>query len=186
MSTILPSNVANQVVSENTIKSTDISEEIEVGEAGYRYLKGMADKLNKKAAKWSVPPISIAVLKETDIPLKGKVLDKHTGRGVLGLSIYDTQTSEDGSFSAVGDRAHFHETCIYLRNPIRYVIAKMKNHMTEELAQQLQFHIDPNSARTHVFLEDDNDDGIFCDYMNCAICDSVEKAPAVGVETKGL
>ncbi|MGB8226431.1 MAG: M56 family metallopeptidase [Sedimentisphaerales bacterium] len=113
------------------------------------------------------------------IPLKGKVLDKYTGRGISGAIISsamtvddDTRTREDGSFSTISNRASFHETVVYLDYPRVYVLARMKNHMTEELAQQLQFHIDPNSvAKTrNNILEDDNDDGIFCDNANCIMC----------------
>ncbi|OHB55301.1 MAG: hypothetical protein A2Y12_00600 [Planctomycetes bacterium GWF2_42_9] len=112
------------------------------------------------------------------IPLKGKVLDKYTGRGISGAIISSAMadddnavTYEDGSFSTIANRAGFHETVIYLRYPDIYVLAKMNNHMTEELAQHLQFHIDPNAPRMNpVLLEDNNGDGIFCDEKNCLIC----------------
>ncbi|MDO8301669.1 MAG: hypothetical protein Q7T18_00355, partial [Sedimentisphaerales bacterium] len=93
--------------------------------------------------------------------------------------------------STLGERSHFHESVIYLDYAHQYyVLARMNNHMSEELAQRLEFHIDPNDAQSgHSFLEDKNGNGIFCDKVNCKICDAtrngaVTEANSVGAEKR--
>jgi len=44
----------------------------------------------------------------------------------------------------------------------------MDNHMPEELARKLEFHIGP--TRRLVRVRDEDGDGVFCDRQNCAIC----------------
>ena len=128
------------------------------------------------------------------IPLKGKVLDKYTGKGISGAIVNfvgspsdNAQTLEDGSFNTIANRANLHQMVIYLNYAHQiYVLVKMNNNTTEELAQQLQFHIDPNVPRRNsVFLEDQNEDGIFCDKKKCIICkNSIIEASTNSVDKK--
>lgn len=108
------------------------------------------------------------------IRVEGVVLDKRSGKPVEGLCLHfcgapddNVFTGKDGRFSAVGDRARFHQT--YLLEGGKLVFwAEMDNHMPEELARKLEFHVDPTNRVLPV--SDEDQDGVFCDGQNCVIC----------------
>jgi hypothetical protein len=138
--------------------------------------------------------VKIEVEKQTEktkekarIRVAGKVVDKKTGKGIGGAWIHfvgapddNAYTYEDGSFSTVADRGRFHQCLLVLNAEKGKSLGRIKNpvtisiphHISEELAQNLAIHIDPDYAKTHpnLKLKDQNGDGIFCDKVNCKIC----------------
>lgn len=62
-------DIAKEVLKENEIKIDDLSKQTEVPEFGLEFLKSKIDKLNKKAARWNVPPIELKVLGEREDPI---------------------------------------------------------------------------------------------------------------------
>ena len=116
------------------------------------------------------------------IRVEGVVLDKRSGKPVEGLRLHfcgapddNVLTDKDGRFSAVGDRSRFHQTYLYEGGNLVWweggklvLWAEMDNHMSEESARKLEFHVDPTRRDVRVSAEDQ--DGVFCDGQDCAIC----------------
>ncbi len=65
--------LAKQILVENEIKMEDASQEFRVSESGYEFLKNKIAKLNKKAAKWNVPPLELKLnrVEEKDVAGQG-------------------------------------------------------------------------------------------------------------------
>ncbi len=108
------------------------------------------------------------------IRVEGVALDKRSGEPVERCRLHfcgapddDVFVDENGCFSAIGDRARFHQTYLYEGGELIFW-AGMDNHMPEELARKLEFHIGP--TRRLVRVRDEDGDGVFCDGDNCAIC----------------
>ena len=73
----------------------------------------------------------------------------------------------------------FHQTYLLERGKLVFW-AEMDNHMPEELARRLDFHVDP--TRRDVRARDEDGDGVFCDGQNCAICAQKPQSPGQAIE----
>jgi len=62
--------VAKQIISENEVQLDDLSQEFEVPQAGLDFLQTKLEKLNRKAAQWSVPGLTLKIIKEREEPIK--------------------------------------------------------------------------------------------------------------------
>lgn len=58
--------IAQQILLENEIKVEDLSQEFRVSERGLEFLKAKIDRLNKKAVKWHVPPMTLKINREEE------------------------------------------------------------------------------------------------------------------------
>lgn len=58
--------LVKQILLENEIKIDDLSQEVELSEKSYLFLKEKISKLNKKAQKWNVPPLELKVNRMED------------------------------------------------------------------------------------------------------------------------
>lgn len=134
---------------------------------------------------------NISIDAQTDevarIRVAGRVINKKTNKGIEGLKIHfvgaprdDVRTNKDGAFSAMADRARFHQCLILGKGGGGQV--EMDNHINEDLARKLAIHIDPDSPPVRP-LRDDDGDGVFCDTLDCRICDSAASESAVQEKT---
>ena len=62
--------IVERILLENDIQTDDLSKEVEISERGVAFLKDKIDKLNVKANRWGLPPMSLSVLHEREIPIK--------------------------------------------------------------------------------------------------------------------
>jgi hypothetical protein len=61
--------IVKRILLENDIQVDDLSQDTEISERGYEFLKEKIDKLNAKAAKWHVPPLELGVVREREVPV---------------------------------------------------------------------------------------------------------------------
>lgn len=122
----------------------------------------------------------ITINSQTDqiarIPISGKIFDKRYGWVMSNIRIHftgapqvDAIADTHGFFSTTADRARFHQCMLYKTTNNKLIAqVKINNSIDEQLAQNLSFHIDPD--KTGQILTDPENDGIFCDNVNCKIC----------------
>jgi beta-lactamase regulating signal transducer with metallopeptidase domain len=115
------------------------------------------------------------------IRVAGKLLDKRTGKGIEGATIHfvgapddDAITYPDGSFATHADRSRFHQILVGLGDKAlsgnQHIDIQMNNHINEDLAANLEIHIDPEHLSGQRKLRDEDGDGIFCDGIDCVVC----------------
>jgi len=120
------------------------------------------------------------------IQVAGKLLDKRTGNGIEGATVHfvgapkdNAKTYPDGSFATHADRARFHQILARLDEKAlrggQLFRIRMNNHIKEDLASNLQIHIDPEYLPQRQELRDEDGDGIFCDGIGCVICPLVRR-----------
>lgn len=63
-------SITKQILLENEIKVDDLSNETELSESGYEFLKSKVEKLNTKAIKWHVPSLELKITGEREEPIK--------------------------------------------------------------------------------------------------------------------
>lgn len=63
-------DVAKQVVNENAVQVDDLSKAFEVPQAGLDYLQQKIEALNKKAARWGVPGLTLKIISEREEDIK--------------------------------------------------------------------------------------------------------------------
>ena len=122
----------------------------------------------------------ISINAQTDqlarIEISGKVFDKQNGLVIGNIKVHFVGAPQDdaivdnhGFFSTTADRSRFHQCLLYnTKNDQPVAQVKINNSINEQLAQNLSFHINPQQADQ--ILKDPENDGIFCDNINCKIC----------------